>query len=230
MQTTVFLILPSFLRRMYPPGSFRNFSAFGTRPTASAKRMIPTSPPLSGIAPYSDETTKQSVPARTRRAPPSDCKPSRHRTGFRRSLRSRGHRARHRPARQSATQPAGVCPIDYSPAGKPFRLRSFFGTSRPASAAAALPRTPSAERHRTTNGKTGHRPDNAPSDRKGGQCIRWRTASNSRTAAAADTFSDSMEPITGTASCTSHSLSTSFDMPLSSLPMTMTVGLLRSAS
>lgn len=45
MQTTVFLILPSFLRRMYPPGSFRNFSAFGTRPTASAKRMIPTSPP-----------------------------------------------------------------------------------------------------------------------------------------------------------------------------------------
>ena len=38
------------------------------------------------------------------------------------------------------------------------------------------------------------------------------------------------DPMMGTANCTSHSLRTSFEIPLSSLPMTMTVGLPRSAS
>ena len=60
--------------------------------------------------------------------------------------------------------------------------------------------------------------------------MRWRTASKSITAAAAETLSDSMWPMSGMASCSSQSLSTSFEMPVSSAPMTMTVGRRKSAS
>lgn len=60
--------------------------------------------------------------------------------------------------------------------------------------------------------------------------VRWRTASNSMTAAAADTFNDSTLPRIGMASRISHNLSTSFDIPVSSLPITIAVGPLRSAS
>ena len=54
--------------------------------------------------------------------------------------------------------------------------------------------------------------------------IRWRTASNSITAAAAETFSDSICPISGIASCSSQSFSTSYEMPVSSAPITNAVG------
>ena len=60
--------------------------------------------------------------------------------------------------------------------------------------------------------------------------MRWRTASKSMTAAAAETLSDSIEPMIGTASCTLQSFSTYFEMPVSSLPITITVGRVRSAS
>ena len=50
------------------------------------------------------------------------------------------------------------------------------------------------------------------------------------TAAAAETFSDSICPISGIASCSSQSFSTSFEIPGSSAPITSTVGLRKSAS
>ena len=65
----------------------------------------------------------------------------------------------------------------------------------------------------------------------GGQSpMRWRTTSKSMTAAAAETLSDSTAPMRGMASCSSQSLSTSFEIPFSSEPITMAVGRLRSAS
>ena len=60
--------------------------------------------------------------------------------------------------------------------------------------------------------------------------MRWRTTSNSITAAAAETLSDSILPIIGIASCSSQSFSTSFEMPVSSAPITSAVGLRKSAS
>lgn len=58
---------------------------------------------------------------------------------------------------------------------------------------------------------------------------RCRTASNNITAAAALTLSDSIVPLSGMANCTSHILSTSLEMPVSSLPSTRAVGRVRSA-
>ena len=60
--------------------------------------------------------------------------------------------------------------------------------------------------------------------------IRWRTTSKSIIAAAADTFNDSVWPINGIANCSSHIFKTSLEIPLSSAPITITVGLRRSAS
>lgn len=60
--------------------------------------------------------------------------------------------------------------------------------------------------------------------------IRCRTTSKSITAAAAETLSDSICPISGMASCSSQSLSTSFEIPRSSAPITSTVGRRKSAS
>ena len=58
---------------------------------------------------------------------------------------------------------------------------------------------------------------------------RCRTASNNMTAAAALTLSDSIVPLSGMANCTSHILSTSLEIPVSSLPRTSAVGRVKSA-
>lgn len=65
--------------------------------------------------------------------------------------------------------------------------------------------------------------------KRGNYKQRCRAASNNITAAAALTLSDSIVPLSGMANCTSHILSTSLEMPVSSLPKTRAVGRVRSA-
>ena len=58
---------------------------------------------------------------------------------------------------------------------------------------------------------------------------RWRTVSKSRTAAAAETLRLSIAPTIGIATCWSQIFRTSFEIPISSEPITIAVGFVRSA-